>query len=172
MALPECTRQRGLPRPSRRWTSRKRFRLPGGQSVADIDAQRTMGVVDRFAVRVDLDAVRANVEALRRYAGSAQVMAVVKADGYGHGMVPCARASVEAGAEWLGVAFVEEALALRAAGVQVPVLAWLVSPGDDVVAAADAGVDVSVSAGWGLDAAAAAAEVTGRPPPRPLKGGH
>jgi alanine racemase len=78
-------------------------------------------------------------------------------------MVPVARASVDAGAEWLGVAFVEEALALRAAGLQVPVLAWLTAPDDDVVAAADAGVDISISAGWGLDAAVAAADVTGRP---------
>ncbi|HET6818539.1 MAG TPA: alanine racemase [Mycobacteriales bacterium] len=119
--------------------------------------------MDRFAATVDLDAVRDNVANLCRRSGSAQVMAVVKADGYGHGMVPCARASVEAGAGWLGVAFVEEALALRAAGLQVPVLAWLVTPGDDVVAAANAGVDISVSATWGLDLAAAAAEVTGRP---------
>jgi alanine racemase len=122
-----------------------------------------MGGMDRFAAYVDLDAVRDNVAALRRRAGSAQVMAVVKADGYGHGMVPCARASVEAGAEWLGVAFIDEALALRAAGMQVPVLAWLLAPGDDVAAAAEAGVDVSVSAGWALEAAAAASEVIGRP---------
>ncbi|HET7312254.1 MAG TPA: alanine racemase [Mycobacteriales bacterium] len=118
--------------------------------------------MDRFAATVDLDAVRDNVANLCRRSGSAQVMAVVKADGYGHGMVPCALASVEAGAEWLGVAFLDEALALRAAGVQVPVLAWLMTPGDDVVAAAGAGVDVSVSATWALEAAATAADVTGR----------
>ncbi|HET7531333.1 MAG TPA: alanine racemase [Mycobacteriales bacterium] len=118
--------------------------------------------MDRFAAYVDLDAIRENVAALRGRAGTAQVMAVVKADGYGHGMLPVARASVEAGAEWLGVAFVEEALALRRAGLQVPVLAWLVGPGEDVVGAAEAGVDISVSAGWGLDEAAAAASVTGR----------
>ena len=122
-----------------------------------------MSGMERFAATVDLDAIRANVANLRRRAGSAQVMSVVKADGYGHGMLPCARAAVEAGSEWLGVAFIEEALALRAAGVQVPVLAWLIGPGDDVVAAAEAGVDISVSAGWGLEDAAAAAEATGRP---------
>src|SRR5436305_12451582 len=114
-----------------------------------------------FVAEVDLDAIRSNVAELRRRAGSAAVMAVVKADGYGHGMVPSARAAVDAGAEWLGVAFIDEALALRAAGLQVPVLAWLVGPGDDVVAAADAGVDISVSCGWGLDEASAAAEATG-----------
>jgi alanine racemase len=122
-----------------------------------------MSGVDRFAATVDLDAIRENVANLCRRTSSAQVMAVVKADGYGHGMLPCARAAVEGGAEWLGVAFLDEALALRAAGVQVPILAWLVTPDEDVVAAADAGVDISVSAPWGLDAAAAAAEVAGRP---------
>ena len=52
-------------------------------------------------------------------------MAVVKADGYGHGLVPSARAALAGGAAWLGVAFLEEALALRAAGVDAPLLAWL-----------------------------------------------
>src|SRR3954462_779775 len=160
---PVCTPPDGRRRPSPRWTSRSRCRRHGGRSVADPDRQRTMTSVDRVAAYVDLDAVRDNVATLRRRAGAAQVMAVVKADGYGHGMLPCARASVEGGAEWLGVAFVEEALALRAAGLQVPVLAWLVGPGDDVVAAANAGIDISVSAAGGLDEAAAAAAVTGRP---------
>src|SRR3954451_13450160 len=116
-----------------------------------------MDGVDRFAAVVDLDAVRDNVATLRsRRAGQAQVMTVVKADGYGHGMLPCARACVQAGADWLGGACVEEAAALRAAGVKLPRSAWLVAPGDDVVAAASAGVDISVSAAWGLDAAVSA----------------
>ncbi|MBV9292344.1 MAG: alanine racemase [Frankiales bacterium] len=118
--------------------------------------------MSRFAARVDLDAVRANVAVLHRHAGSANVMAVVKADGYGHGMVPCARAALDGGASWLGVAFVEEALALRAAGIDAPVLAWLLAPGDDVAAATAAGIDVSVSAGWTLDAVATAAADAGR----------
>ena len=122
-----------------------------------------MDAMDRFAAYVDLDAVRGNVATLRECAGSAQVMAVVKADGYGHGMVPCARASVDAGAQWLGVAFLEEALELRAAGLQVPILAWLVGRGEDVAAATAAGIDISVSSIWGLDEAASAASVAGRP---------
>lgn len=76
-------------------------------------------------VEVDLDAVRSNVRAtlgvLRR---STQLMAVVKADGYGHGAVPVARAALEAGASWLGVALPEEALQLRAAGVEAPLLVF------------------------------------------------
>jgi len=115
-----------------------------------------------FVAEVDLDAIRSNVATLRRCAGDAEVMAVVKAEGYGHGMVPCARAAVGAGASWLGVAFVEEALQLRAAGVDVPVLAWLVPPGTDLSPAVAADVDVSVSAPWGLEAVASAAEVAGK----------
>src|SRR5581483_12451736 len=118
--------------------------------------------MSRFAARVDLDALRANVATLHRHAGSADVMAVVKADGYGHGMVPCARAALDGGASWLGVAFVEEALALRSAGINAPVLAWLLAPGDDLAAAVAADVDVSVSAGWTLDAVVTAATDAGR----------
>jgi alanine racemase len=114
-----------------------------------------------FAAEVDLGAVATNVAELKRRAGSAEVMAVVKADGYGHGMVPCAFAALGAGATWLGVAFVEEALALRAAGIAAPLLAWLTTPSADIAAAATAGIDVSVSAEWGLDAVAAAADETG-----------
>ena len=116
-----------------------------------------------FAAEVDLDAIAANVTQLRERASTAEVMAVVKADGYGHGMLPAARAALRGGATWLGVAFVDEALALRAAGIDVPVLAWLSSPQTDLAPAAAAAVDVSVSAEWGLLAAASAARVAGRP---------
>src|SRR3712207_2552325 len=79
-------------------------------------------------VRIDLDAIRANVAHLR--AGTAaEVMAVVKADAYGHGMVPAARAALDGGATWLGVCTLDEALGLRRAGITVPVLAWLLTPG-------------------------------------------
>ncbi|MDI3257705.1 MAG: alanine racemase [Kyrpidia sp.] len=71
---------------------------------------------------VSLSAVRRNVRVFRERAGDARVMAVVKADGYGHGAVPVARAALEAGAEWLGVARVEEGLALREAGIRAPIL--------------------------------------------------
>ena len=77
---------------------------------------------------VDLDAIAHNVRLLREHAGSAQVMAVVKADGYGHGAVEVARAAVAAGAAELGVATIGEALALRRSGIAAPVLAWLHPP--------------------------------------------
>jgi alanine racemase len=115
-------------------------------------------------MRSDLDAVRHNVAALAsRAAGGAQVMAVVKADGYGHGLVPCARAAVAGGAAWLGVAFLEEALAVRAAGIDVPLLAWLYAPGEDLRPAVSAGVDLGVYDPAELTAAAAAARATGVP---------
>ncbi|MET0422713.1 MAG: alanine racemase [Actinoplanes sp.] len=79
-------------------------------------------------VRIDLDAIRDNV-ALMRAGTTAEVMAVVKGDGYGHGMIPSARAALAGGATWLGVATLDEGLALRRAGFDVPVLAWLHSPG-------------------------------------------
>jgi alanine racemase len=73
-------------------------------------------------VEVDLDAIRSNAAALRRHARAGLLMAVVKADAYGHGAVPVAGAALEGGADWLGVALVEEGEQLRAAGVDAPVL--------------------------------------------------
>jgi alanine racemase len=112
---------------------------------------------------IDLDALRANVVALRARASGAALMAVVKADGYGHGAVPCARAAKEAGAEWLGTATPEEALALRAAGLPGPVLSWLWAPGGPWREAIAADVDVSVSAPWALTEVTEAARAEGRP---------
>ena len=95
-------------------------------------------------VRIDLDAIRDNV-ALMRAGTTAEVMAVVKGDGYGHGMLPSARAALAGGATWLGVATLEEGLALRRAGLDVPVLAWLHVPGMPLHEGVAAGVDLSAS---------------------------
>ena len=97
----------------------------------------------RAEIVVDLDAIRRNVATLKDRIGGAAMMAVVKADGYGHGMVPAARAARDGGADWLGVAVLEEALALRAAGDTGRVLAWLTVPGEDYGAAIEADVDVT-----------------------------
>ena len=78
---------------------------------------------------IDLGAITGNVTALRRHVGGPAVMAVVKSDGYGHGMVPAARAALAGGASWLGVISVEEALALRAAGLSAPELSLMGVPG-------------------------------------------
>ncbi|MDI5965121.1 alanine racemase [Streptomyces sp. SL13] len=123
----------------------------------------TTGAADRVRARIDLAALRANVRALRERAGDAGVMAVVKADAYGHGMVPCARAAREAGAAWLGTATPQEALTLRAAGIGGPVLCWLWTPGGPWREAVEADVDVTVSGMWALREVIGAARAARRP---------
>ncbi|HEY3007841.1 MAG TPA: alanine racemase [Micromonosporaceae bacterium] len=112
-------------------------------------------------VRVDLDVIRGNVARLR--AGtSAEVMAVVKADGYGHGMVPAARAALDAGASWLGAGTLDEALELRHAGVVAPIFAWLLAPGLPLHNGVAADVDLSAASLRQLDELVAAARLAGR----------
>ncbi len=101
--------------------------------------------VRRPEIVVDLDAIRRNVGILRDLVApdGADVMVVVKADGYGHGMVESARAAREAGAPWLGVATIEEAIGLREAGDTGRLLCWLTVPGDDWAAAIVRDIDVT-----------------------------
>jgi alanine racemase len=94
---------------------------------------------------VDLGAIAHNVRVLRELAGSADVMAVVKADGYGHGAARVGQAAIAAGASELGVATLDEALALRRDGVTAPVLCWLHAPGTDFAPALVADVQLGVS---------------------------
>lgn len=86
----------------------------------------------------------------------AKMMVAVKADGYGHGALTVARAALDAGADWLGTAHVTEALALREAGIEAPVLAWLHTRGTDFAQAIEHHIDLGVS-GWELEEVAAAA---------------
>ena len=116
----------------------------------------------RAEIVVDLDAIAANTAVLRERVAR-PLMAVVKADGYGHGLVPAARAVLAGGADYLGVAVLAEAMALREAGITAPLLAWLHGPGTDFAPALAADVEVSVSAEWGLAEVVAAARATGRP---------
>ena len=95
-------------------------------------------------VRVDLGAIRTNV-ALLCQGTSAQVMAVVKGDGYGHGLVPSARAALAGGATWLGACTLGEALTLRRAGITERVFAWLLAPGLPLHEAVEADIDLSAS---------------------------
>lgn len=119
----------------------------------------------RARAEIDLGALRANVRTLRaRVAPHVQLMAVVKADAYGHGAVRCARAALEAGAEWLGTATPHEALALRAAGItDARILCWLWTPGDPWADGIEAGLDMAVSGMWALREVVQAARETGRP---------
>jgi alanine racemase len=120
-------------------------------------------VTARTEAVIDLTAIRTSVRRLVEVAPTAEVMAVVKADGYGHGMLPSARAALDGGARWLGVAVLEEALELRAAGITVPVLSWLAAPGEQLERGVRADIDLSASAGWMLEEIAAAARAADRP---------
>jgi alanine racemase len=111
---------------------------------------------------VDLAAVRANVMHLQSVVAPAQLLVVVKAQGYGHGALGVARAARQAGAQWLGVAVLEEALALRAAGDTGRVLCWLAVPGEDYAPAVAADVDVTASSVRQLEEIVAAAESVAR----------
>ncbi|MFE6758613.1 alanine racemase [Streptomyces sp. NPDC057684] len=119
--------------------------------------------VGRARAEIDLAALRANVRSLRDRAPGAAFMAVVKADAYGHGMIPCARAAREAGATWVGTATPEEALAVRAAGIEGRVMCWLWTPGGPWREGIEADLDMSVSGMWALDEVVAAARAVGRP---------
>ncbi len=110
---------------------------------------------------VDLDAIATNTDALRRHVGGRDLMAVVKADGYGHGIVQAGRAARAGGAGWLGVALLDEALQLREAGDTGPVLSWLAVPGERYDAALAAGVQVSAYSVSQLDEISAAAAAAG-----------
>ena len=124
----------------------------------------TTEIPDALPVWAEIDhaALAHNVRLLRARAGDAQLMAVVKADAYGHGLLPVARTAVGAGATWLGVAQMPEAFALRDAGITTRLLTWLAVPGADFAGAISRDIDLSASAPWALDEIAAAARSVGR----------
>ena len=110
---------------------------------------------------IDLAAFRSNVSTLQRHA-SVPVMVIVKADGYGHGMLECAREARTAGAEWLGVATPTEALQLREAGDTGPLLAWLYGVDEDLAPLVAADVDLSAQSVDQIGRLVAAAAMTER----------
>ena len=110
---------------------------------------------------VDLDAIAGNVEVVRRHTDT-PVMAVVKANAYGHGAVPVARAALAGGATWLGVARIEEALTLRGAGLGAPILLFGWTPPGRVADAVAHDVALTVWSTEQIDGAAAAAASAGR----------
>ena len=93
---------------------------------------------------VDLSAIKSNVELLKKTSGT-KLLAVVKADAYGHGLIPVAQAAISAGADYLGVALLEEAVSLREAGISAPILAWLVQPGSDFAQAIALDIDIAAA---------------------------
>ena len=119
---------------------------------------------------VDLAAIKHNLSVLRAAAPDTLQLATVKANAYGHGLVPVALAALEGGADWLGVAQLAEAFALRRgldeAGVaraDAPILAWISTSSSDFAAAIEADIDLSVSWTWVLADICAAARSVGRP---------
>lgn len=98
----------------------------------------------RAEARIDLLALASNLSKLKT-TSSVDLLAVVKADAYGHGLVEIGLAAEKSGADWLGVALLEEAISLRAHGVHIPILAWLVPPGSDFDSAAKHDIDVAVA---------------------------
>ncbi|MEO6997974.1 MAG: alanine racemase [Terracoccus sp.] len=130
-----------------------------GATPASLAASLTEGLPGW--AEIDLSALEHNVRTLRALAPEADFMAVVKADAYGHGLLPVARAAVRAGAGWLGVAQFSEAFALRDAGLDTRLLTWLSVPGADFSGAVRRQIDLSASAPWVLDEIADAARSVG-----------
>jgi alanine racemase len=117
-------------------------------------------LIPRAEAVVDLDAIRANVAYLRSRAPGAELLAAVKAEAYGHGAVAVANAAVEGGATWLGVVLVEEGVALREAGLTVPILVMMEPPPGAGTVAAQHDLDLGVGSVAAVeDAAAAGAKV-------------
>lgn len=111
---------------------------------------------------VDLAAIAHNVRILAEHAGDAAIMVVVKADGYNHGAVEVARAALAAGAREVGTTTAAEAVALRAAGIEAPILCWLNTSDTDFAPAVAADIEIGVSARAQLESVAAAARKLGR----------
>src|SRR4051794_12055613 len=157
-AAPPAGRRRPLPAPTSA-PPRRTARLAPMSQIDAADAGRTaMPSVDRAGAHqthgltvwaeIDLRALEANVRTLRALAPSSELMAVVKADAYGHGLLPVARAALRGGASWLGVAQFAEAFALRDAGLTARMLTWLSVPGSDFGGAISRDIDLSASAPW------------------------
>jgi len=111
---------------------------------------------------IDLGALARNVERIKAHVAGPEVMAIVKADGYGHGLVLSAKAAVAGGATWLGVALLQEAIALREAGVTARILAWLYTVDDQMAECVSSDVDLAVNSAASVVALAAAAESVGK----------
>ncbi|WP_261167096.1 alanine racemase [Microbacterium sp. Marseille-Q6965] len=109
---------------------------------------------------IDAAAIEANTRTLRRLTRARELIAVVKANGYGHGAVAAARAALAGGASRLGVADLAEAHALRDAGITAPLIAWLHGPGADFRRAVGAGIALGVSSVSQLREVAAAGEAS------------
>lgn len=121
-----------------------------------------------FAATIDYRQLSANAAAIIA-ATQKPLMAVVKADAYGHGLLASAQAALAGGATWLGTAFIDEAIKLREGGITAPILAWLTPPTEDFTRALEFTIDLSISSLEQLSAIISASEATGVKPRLHLK---
>ena len=117
----------------------------------------------RAFVEVNLNAISNNVKLVKSKT-QAQILAVVKADAYGHGLIPVAKCAVDAGATWLGVALLEEAILLREAGIKVPIISWLTPPSSDFKKAIELDIDLAIPSLKHLEVIVAAGKALGKKP--------
>ena len=117
----------------------------------------------RAFVEVNLNAISNNIKLVKSKT-QAQILAVVKADAYGHGLIPVAKCAVDAGATWLGVALLEEAISLREAGIKVPIISWLTPPSSDFKKAIELDINVAIPSLKHLELIVAAGKAVGKKP--------
>ena len=117
----------------------------------------------RAFVEVNLNAISNNIKLVKSKT-QAQILAVVKADAYGHGLIPVAKCAVDAGATWLGVALLEEAILLRKAGIKVPIISWLTPPSSDFKQAIELDIDLAIPSLKHLEVIVAAGKALGKKP--------
>ena len=116
---------------------------------------------NRAEVLIDLGAIRDNIKYLMAKSGK-PALAVVKADGYGHGLLPVAKSALSAGASWLGVALLEEARVLRQGGISAPIIAWLTPITDDFKSAINEDIDIAIASLAHLEAITSASKSLGK----------
>ena len=117
--------------------------------------------MSRASVEINLSAITQNFKSIKSRT-TADVLAVVKADAYGHGLIPVSKALEEAGADWFGTALLEEALNLRKAGILKPIISWLTPLGEDFKSAIDLDIDLGIPSIDLLDEVIKTASLTGK----------
>ena len=117
--------------------------------------------MSRASVEINLSAITQNFKSIKSRT-TADVLAVVKADAYGHGLIPVSKALEEAGADWFGTALLEEAINLRKAGILKPIISWLTPLGEDFKSAIDLDIDLGIPSIDLLDEVIKAATLTGK----------
>ena len=117
--------------------------------------------MSRASVEINLSAITQNFKSIKSRT-TADVLAVVKADAYGHGLIPVSKALEEAGADWFGTALLEEAINLRKAGILKPIISWLTPLGEDFKSAIDLDIDLGIPSIDLLNEVIKAASLTGK----------